>query len=122
MPDPVQRFPFAFRCRRSGTCCAIPGGIVRVSAGESAAIAAFLGLEEPAFRTRFLQPDGERLRDGLGNRCVFLLDGPEAACGIYAVRPERCRTFPFWEELLHDPELLACVRRTCPGIEDRGQA
>jgi Fe-S-cluster containining protein len=102
---------------RSGNCCAIPGGIVRVSADEAAAIAAFLGMSERAFRSRYVQPDGERLVDGLGNRCVFLQDGARAGCAIYPVRPAKCRTFPFWPELLHDPVLLARLQRRCPGIE-----
>jgi Fe-S-cluster containining protein len=116
---PQQRdgFPFRWQCRRSGNCCAIPGGVVRVDAAEAAAIAAFLGLDERAFRARYVQADGERLKDGLGNRCVFLADGREAACTIYPVRPAKCRTFPFWPELLADYALLARVRRTCPGIE-----
>ncbi len=109
-------FPFGFSCKRSGNCCAVPGGVVRVTAAESAAIAAFLGLDEQAFRARHVQPDGERLKEGLGNRCVFLADGGEATCTIYPVRPAKCRSFPFWPELLEDDALLARVQRTCPGI------
>jgi uncharacterized protein len=112
-----EGFPFTFACRRSGNCCAIPGGIVRVTAGEAAAIAAHLGLEPQAFASRYLQAGGERLKDGLGNRCVFLQDGRPAGCGIYEVRPAKCRSFPFWPELLHDAELRQLVQRTCPGIE-----
>jgi Fe-S-cluster containining protein len=113
----ADAWPFRWTCRRSGNCCAIPGGFVRVTADEAAAIASTLGLSLAAFRSRYLQPDGERLRDGLGNRCVFLQDGSPAGCAIYAVRPERCRTWPFWPELRTDPALLAMARRTCPGIE-----
>lgn len=112
-----QDYPFRFACRRSGNCCAIPGGIVRVTAAEAAAIAAFLGLSVDAFASRHLQPDGVRLKDGFGNRCVFLQDGAQASCGIYPVRPHKCRQWPFWPEVLTDPELLALVQRTCPGIE-----
>jgi uncharacterized protein len=110
-------YPFRWQCRRSGNCCAIPGGFVRVSPDEAAAIAAFLGLDEAAFRSRYLQADGERLKDGLGNRCVFLQDGAPAGCSIYPVRPGKCASFPFWPELRDDAELLARVQRTCPGLE-----
>ncbi|MGE3173220.1 MAG: YkgJ family cysteine cluster protein [Planctomycetota bacterium] len=109
-------FPFAFACRRSGNCCAIPGGFVRVTDDEAAAIAGHLGLDEPAFRTRYLQPDGRTLKDGLGHRCVFLQDGAAAACSIYPARPQRCREWPFWPELLADAALRQLVLRTCPGI------
>jgi Fe-S-cluster containining protein len=119
MGETREGFPFRWTCKRSGNCCAIPGGVVRVTAEEAAAIAAFLGLEERAFRARFVQRDGATLKDGLGNRCVFLADGGEAACTIYRVRPAKCRTFPFWPELLDDEALLARVQRTCPGIMPR---
>jgi Fe-S-cluster containining protein len=120
--DPEQvrdGFPFAWACKRSGNCCAIPGGFVRVDASEANAIAAFLGMEPAAFRSRYLQPGGERLKDGLGNRCIFLRDGAPAGCAIYPARPAKCRSFPFWPELRDDPALLALVQRTCPGIEAR---
>lgn len=109
-------FPYTFRCRRSGNCCAIPGGIVRVTMAERSAIAAHLGMTEAAFASRYLQPGGDRLKDGFGNRCVFLQDGAEAGCAIYPVRPVKCQQWPFWPEVLRDPELRALVVRTCPGL------
>lgn len=112
-------FPFAFACRRSGNCCAIPGGFVRLTAGEVQAVAAHIGLTVAAFAGRYLQPDGERLKEGLGHRCVFLQDGRQAGCSIYPVRPAKCREWPFWPELLADAALLQMVRRICPGLSDR---
>lgn len=120
--DPhVERdgYPFAFRCRRSGNCCARPGGFVRVGPADVTAIAEHLGLSEGGVRSRFLAADGSRLRDGEGGRCVFLQDGAQAGCGIYPVRPERCRTWPFWPELLESDEARAQAERLCPGIEPR---
>lgn len=90
---------------------------MRVSAAEAQAIAAHLKMPVPAFRSRYLQPDGERLKDGLGHRCVFLQDGAPAGCAVYPVRPARCRDWPYWPELRDDAQLLASLRRTCPGIE-----
>jgi Fe-S-cluster containining protein len=112
-----EGYPFRFACRRSGNCCAIPGGFVRVTPQEAESIAAHLGLSVEAFASRFLQPDGERLKEGLGHRCVFLRDGALAGCGIYEARPQRCRQWPFWPEVLVDAGLRALVLRTCPGIE-----
>ncbi|MBL9079432.1 MAG: YkgJ family cysteine cluster protein [Planctomycetes bacterium] len=120
-PQRVAGFPFTFACRRSGNCCAIPGGFVRVTADEAQSIAAHLGLEPAVFARRYLRPDGERLVDGLGSRCVFLRDGAEAGCSIYPVRPAKCRTWPFWPEVLADPALRRLVERTCPGIEPLAQ-
>ncbi|HEX5052197.1 MAG TPA: YkgJ family cysteine cluster protein [Planctomycetota bacterium] len=113
-------FPFRFACRRSGNCCSIPGGIVRVTAEDVAAIAAHLGLPVAAFSGLYLQPghgDQRLLKEGLGGRCVFLKDGAQAECAIHPVRPDRCRQWPFWPEVRDDPALRERVLRTCPGIE-----
>jgi Fe-S-cluster containining protein len=115
-------FPFRFSCRRSGNCCAIPGGVVRVTADEIETIAALLGMSTSAFASRYLRSDGERLVDGLAGRCVFLQDGSETSCSIYAARPRKCREWPFWRELLVDPELARLAMRTCPGIEPVDEA
>ena len=111
-----EGYPFRFACRRSGNCCSIPGGIVRVDDADIAAIAEHLGITEAAFRSRYLRVDGARLVDGDGSRCVFLADGAQASCSIYPVRPARCRQWPFWPELRDDPEMMRMARRTCPGI------
>jgi Fe-S-cluster containining protein len=81
------------------------------------AIARHLGISEPGFRSHYLRADGRTLLDGLGNRCVFLAEDTPAACTIYPVRPERCRTWPFWPELLDSPAQLVEAMRLCPGIE-----
>lgn len=107
-------YPFTFACRRAGNCCARPDGFVRVTEDESVALARHLGLGVAAFRSRYVE-DG-RLKQGLGGRCVFLVEGKEASCAVYAVRPERCRTWPFWPELRDDEAALAEAARLCPGI------
>jgi len=115
-------YPFSFACKRSGNCCARPDGVVRADAGDVRRIAEHLGLSEAGVRSRYLASSGDRLAEGLGNRCVFLEDGGEATCGIYPARPERCRTWPFWPELRKGTELAAACR-VCPGIfpdEDPG--
>jgi len=109
-------FPFRFRCRRSGNCCARPEGVVRVTPDDVARIAAHLGMSEGAFRSRYVAASGDRLVEGNGPRCVFLADGHHASCTIYPARPERCRTWPFWDEH-RDPAALAAAARICPGIE-----
>lgn len=116
--DTRPGYPFGFSCRRSGNCCAIPGGFVRVTEDEAAAIAGRLGISVEAFRSRHLRADGKTLKDGLNGACTFLQEGREAGCSIYEVRPARCRTWPFWPEVLENPELEKLVRRTCPGIVD----
>lgn len=89
---------------------------MRVTRDDVAAIAQHLGLSERAVRGRFVAASGDRLAEGLGGRCPFLADGRETSCRIYPVRPERCRSWPFWEEL-RNPERLAEAARLCPGID-----
>jgi Fe-S-cluster containining protein len=118
-------YPFRFACRRSGNCCAQPEGRVRVGPAEVARIARHLSLSEAGFRSRYLTASGDRLVDGLGGRCVFLEDGEHTRCRIYAARPERCRSWPFWPELRDSPDAVRRACRLCPGIEpaaDTGRA
>ena len=86
-----------FRCRRCGACCRVKGGIVRLDERNVREISAALGMDEQTFidRETVLSPD---------RRCLVLKDRPDGACAyltednrcrIYAVRPEKCRTFPF---------------------------
>jgi Fe-S-cluster containining protein len=116
-PETRAGYPFGFRCRRSGNCCARPDGIVRVDADEIRALAAQVGLTEAAFRSRYVARSGDRLLDAPGGRCVFLQDGVEATCTVHPARPRQCRDWPFWPALRDDPAALAAARRWCPGIE-----
>jgi len=93
---------------------------VRGTANERTAIAVHLELSDEAFASRYLQPDGVHLKEGLGNGCVFLVDGALAGCGIYPVRPHKCREWPFWPGILANEHLQQVVMRTCPGITPLG--
>ena len=115
--EPVSDYPFRFHCKRSGNCCSLPEGVVRVTPEDVERIACHLGLEVQAFRSRYLAASGDRLIDGQGGRCVFLEDGNQTSCQIYPVRPAKCRSWPYWPELKHDPEALREACRMCPGIE-----
>jgi Fe-S-cluster containining protein len=110
-------FSFRFRCRRSGNCCARPEGLVRIADADVHRMAAHLGMREKAFRSRYVAASGNRLTEGLGGRCIFLEEGRLASCRVHPVRPERCRSWPFWPELRDGEEALREARRFCPGIE-----
>ena len=117
MADLSRNYPFRFRCRRSGNCCARPEGVVRVSPADMRQIANQLRMSEAAARARFVAASGDRLIDGPGGRCPFLEDGQQTRCRIYAVRPQKCRSWPYWDEFLDDPGALREAARLCPGIE-----
>ena len=117
----MTKYPFTFACYRSGNCCSRPGGQVRVGDREIAAIAAHLGMNRDAFVSRYLRRGEAVLTEAPGGACVFLAEGPKTSCGIYAVRPEKCRSWPFWPELLESPDRLEEARRLCPGIVPTSQ-
>jgi len=85
-----------FVCRRCGACCRIEG-IVRLKEGDTARIAAYLGISESDFIAdgTDLAPDrkGLVLKDRPDGACAMLDDSNR--CRIYPVRPEKCRTYPY---------------------------
>ncbi len=108
--------PFAFSCQRSGNCCSIPGGIVRVTPAEVESIAAHLDMPLQAVQSRYLSVGNDRLAEGPSSRCIFLHGGSETGCEIYPARPEKCRSWPYWPELSNDPEALQRAAALCPGL------
>ena len=90
---------------------------MRVTSAEVTSLSTYLHMDEAAFRSRFLLPRGDRLASGTDERCVFLEDGASTSCAVYPARPTKCRTWPYWPELLDDPEALRRAREICPGIE-----
>ena len=100
-----------FVCQRCGACCRIRDGIVRVSEAEIARIAAHLGMREQDFIDRETEVAPDRrtlmLRSRPDGACVYLTD--DNRCRIHAVKPDKCRTFPFeWTN--------ADSREVCPGL------
>ncbi|MCB9882846.1 MAG: YkgJ family cysteine cluster protein [Planctomycetes bacterium] len=112
---------FSFSCKRCGNCCTRADGRVRITEDDVPRIAAALGLSVAGFRSRFLNPgpDGSWLVRLLpGGSCPwFSREGGLGACRIYDARPEHCKTFPHWPEILEDDAAFAEVRRFCAGIE-----
>ena len=113
----------AFECRQCGQCCAGPEeGYVWVSDEEIVAIARFLGLTADQVRQQYLQRVSGRytMIETPGRRdCVFLKPAEAAdprGCAIYPVRPTQCRTWPFWDSNLMDPDCWAEACARCAGI------
>lgn len=50
--------------------------------------------------------------------CVFLRENKEGqrGCSIYDVRPQQCRTWPFWPENLKTPKHWQRAAVRCPGM------
>ncbi len=96
-------------------CCQHPGGFVYLSHKEASAIAEYLGAPSGLFLEWFTSEiDGQLvLKDGEQEACIFLEEG---LCTIYALRPQQCRTYPFWPENMKTKERWELTRQECPGI------
>ncbi|MDQ7013084.1 MAG: YkgJ family cysteine cluster protein [Planctomycetota bacterium] len=114
-----------FGCTQCGNCCSGPPGFVLFTDTEADAIAARLGMSVPDFLERFTE-DTSRGRSLIdiktihGYDCVFLdrstVPG-KAVCSIYEDRPEQCRTWPFWKEMLQSRDNWVRAKATCPGLD-----
>jgi uncharacterized protein len=116
----------AFGCTQCGNCCTGPPGAVWFNDAEAQAMATERGLSESAFRDRYARKiDGRwslnEIKTEHGYDCVFLdrvtIPG-KAICGMYKSRPQQCRTWPFWPEILASKRSWESYRRQtpCPGM------
>ena len=103
-----------FECRQCGACCTGEPGVVFVRQEEVAAIAGFLKIEEKHLIRRYLDPfqDDYAIREDQEGTCLFYHNG----CRIYPVRPEQCRTYPFWFHNLRSEARWQKAAKECPGI------
>jgi len=113
-----------FECREScgGKCCKVDPsgseGYVFLTPQDAVDISLFLGTPIRDFsRTDlFESPKGDVERRFLissKEHCRFFKDGK---CGIYSVRPEQCRTFPYWPEYA-STKAWNKLAEFCPGIK-----
>jgi Fe-S-cluster containining protein len=107
-----------FECRRCGHCCRGAPGFVWVTRAALDRIAAFLKVDPDELRTTSVRRVGSRLSllERPNGDCIFYADG----CTVYPVRPEQCRTFPFWPEHLTRSVWDHLGEVECPGI-NRGR-
>lgn len=89
-------------CERcGGKCCTGESGNIFANSREIEQIRAHFGLNSVEFEAKFLRKVGARfsfkeLEFEGGWACIFF-DTSTRKCGIYALRPAQCRSFPFWE-------------------------
>ena len=116
-PNSKSSAPFYFACQRSGNCCRVGHGRVWIEEQHLPIYAELIGATEQGFVARNVVQVGARLslQERADGRCV-LLDGNNQ-CTVYEHRPEQCRTFPYWPELLTNPQALERAARYCPGIQ-----
>lgn len=116
-----EGFDFGFdvsKCSScEGNCCIGESGYIWCTPKEIDNIADFLGLERQNFVDIYTTKVGYRtslkelkIKDSF--HCVFF-DSDKRGCQIYPVRPQQCRTFPFWDRFKENREEVV---KECPGI------
>ncbi|MFW5971550.1 MAG: YkgJ family cysteine cluster protein [Desulfovermiculus sp.] len=103
-----------FTCQQCGKCCTGEPGTVRVDFQEMVKIADFLGISIHSLKLRFLLPynDGLTVKEAPNGSCLFFDQG----CRIYPVRPQQCRSFPFWLKYMRSTYAWKQAAMACPGI------
>ncbi len=114
-----------FECVQCGNCCAGPDeGYIWITKPEIEMLAEHLDLSIERLQAQYLTRYGPRtsIRErAISHDCVFLKKiGSGRGCGVYPVRPNQCRTWPFWTGNLRSPEEWKRTARKCPGI-NRGR-
>jgi Fe-S-cluster containining protein len=106
-----------FECQPGCSKCCDVSGFVYLTEQDVTRAAAFLGLEQAEFESRYVfrTRHSRRLRKPRQRRkqCPFLDSG---GCSIHPVKPVQCRLFPFWPELVEDRGAWLQTATWCPGI------
>lgn len=117
MPDdaPWYREGLRFRCTRCGGCCRGAGN-VWVSDDEIARLARDLELSDEDFRAGYTRRSGRGivLRQQRNQDCVFW--SASSGCQVYEQRPRQCRSYPFWQAIVHSRNDWEDESDSCPGI------
>jgi Fe-S-cluster containining protein len=115
--DAWYRDGLRFECTRCGRCCGGTSGTVLVSDAEIETLARRLDMKDAEFRRVYTvtRRGGDvSLRERANYDCVFF--DTERGCTVYEDRPRQCRTYPFWESILHSRETWSEEAEYCEGI------
>jgi uncharacterized protein len=121
MPDaPENEQPWfkdglRFECTRCGKCCTGAPGYVWLTDEELRKLAAFRGEKVSEFTAVYTRKarGGISLREKANGDCVFW--EAQQGCTVYKVRPDQCRTWPFWESNLESEATWERTEGVCPG-------
>jgi len=115
-----------FECTGCGNCCAGPEeGYIWIVKTEIAFLAKHLGTTVEQVQKQYLKRIGRKYsikENPVTRDCIFLTAPQDGCrgCAIYPVRPNQCRTWPFWSFNLHTPDQWNWAAAQCPGI-NRGR-
>ena len=103
-----------FQCQRCGQCCTGSPGTIFVTRSEARAIARYRDTDPVTFENQCLYPykSAFSIKEHRDGRCLFF----NSDCTIYPMRPNQCRTFPFWFSNLRSKRSWQKIAAACPGI------
>jgi len=102
--------PGCVRC-----CCGAPGDVF-ITDEELRSLAAHLDIPFEEFDNQYVRhySSGRKsLLERANGDCVLLAG---SGCSVYAVRPQQCRAYPFWPEILRRRATWLREARRCPGV------
>ena len=91
-------------------------GDVFVTRDDIVSIAAYLQVSIQEFEehnVRHYSSGKMALHEERNGDCIFL---EKHGCGVYAVRPQQCRAYPFWTEIMESRDAWQREAQRCPGI------
>lgn len=110
-----------FECSQCGRCCSGPNeGYIWITKPEIELLAKHLDITIKQLSRKYLTHLGARtsiIEHKQTKDCIFLTNG---CCEIYNVRPNQCRTWPFWPSNLKSPNEWNYAAMKCPGINRGG--
>ena len=111
----------AFECTGCGQCCSGPGeGVIWITRPEIERLSDVLDMPVLEVQQQYLRRVGPRttiIEEPRTRDCIFLETTETGKqCRIYPVRPNQCRTWPFWPSNLGSPNQWNQAARTCPGM------
>lgn len=113
-----------FQCTQCGNCCTGGPGVVWVDKEEIRRISEFISMHPDDMWGPILRRVGTKvsLTERPNHDCIFLQQTDEGGrvCGIYPVRPQQCRTWPFWTQNLKSRKAWEQARKAmpCPGMDE----
>lgn len=116
MDDEFHKNSLRFQCQPNcGACCSHEGEVF-VTGPEIHRLATLLRLPTAKFRKRYLRKVHGKyaLIDQASGACIFL--SQDLKCTVYEARPDQCRTYPFWPQILRDQLSWEWESLKCPGI------
>lgn len=135
--DPWYGGGLNFTCTQCGNCCTGGPGYVWISNTEIHRLALHLKLSDRQVIAKYCRKVGGKysLKENRNARneydCIFLTEeertttknGQEVVytkrgCSIYMVRPLQCRTWPFWDGNLINPEAWRNASERCHGMNN----